>query len=794
VLTFPAVALRPQAKKGAQNALAGRDTMKGRNITLLVGVAALGTALTSPAWAQDGADDEIIVTAQKREQALQDVPLAISAFTADTIEELGLSSSEELAAFTPNMTYQPAGGIGSSIGLRGIIDSNFTFNQVGSTAVVVDEVALNSPNLNTFALFDLQRIEVLRGPQVTLYGRSTTAGAMNVTTRHADVSAGSNAQVSGGFGDFGLIDFQGAAGLNLSENLAVRIAAQSQLRDGIQANQSVGGDDGDRDRYAIRGSLAWEPTANLSALLTGLHGRDDGEQPRYLPIGFLQPGGGVAPCADPSRQPGANCADPYGFVSPGNFDHSYSNFPSYAHSEVDGGSLNVSWDIGDFELSSITSVIEHSISRQEDTDAGPIGRAEVHNDVATRQESQEFRIATTGDGALNFVGGVFLFNETNDGTVARSILTAGNGSPPIGLNSLLFSQENEIRSAYGQLDWALNDQFAFVLGVRYSDESKEGRARSLRRTGGGAGSWTNFAPANGVHLDAPLLLSLSNAAQSSAFVPFAQSWQDWGGKIGINWTPNSDTLIYASYSQGFKGGTFNLVPAANLSTPAPLANLQAGVDPETVDTYEIGAKLEFFDRSLRLNVAAFMNDYTNQQVFTFIGGAAALFNAGEASIDGLEAELTWTPNEDWLIQASLGLLDATYDEFVLPDPDGDGIPNPTSYAGNRTPYTPEVSWTGLVQRTWQVGENALRAQASVRNQSEQFASYTEGVNVFLPERTTYDARFSFLFGPDQSFGLALWGKNLTDERYCLSIQPSAFTNQCIVNEPRTYGVRLGFDF
>ena len=146
-------------------------------------------ALTTPAFAQDnpqennskaGGVEEIIVTAQKREQNLQDVPVAVTAFSSATISRLGLSSTEDLAGFTPNLNYQPAGGIGSSIGIRGIQDQNFTFNQVGSVAMVVDEVALNSPNLNTFALFDISRIEVLRGPQVALFGRSTTGGALNV--------------------------------------------------------------------------------------------------------------------------------------------------------------------------------------------------------------------------------------------------------------------------------------------------------------------------------------------------------------------------------------------------------------------------------------------------------------------------------------------------------------------------------------------------------------------------------------------------------------------------------------
>ena len=280
-------------------------------------------ALTTPAFAQDnpqennskaGGVEEIIVTAQKREQNLQDVPVAVTAFSSATISRLGLSSTEDLAGFTPNLNYQPAGGIGSSIGIRGIQDQNFTFNQVGSVAMVVDEVALNSPNLNTFALFDISRIEVLRGPQVALFGRSTTGGALNVTTRQARVGEEANGEGSISYGRFNAIDLQGAAGAPIGDMFAVRIASQLQKRDGIQRNVTLGVRGGERDRYALRGSLAFSPSGNFNITYSGLYGKDTGQQPNYLPIGFRQPGGGATACANPSRQPGNGCADPYGFV------------------------------------------------------------------------------------------------------------------------------------------------------------------------------------------------------------------------------------------------------------------------------------------------------------------------------------------------------------------------------------------------------------------------------------------------------------------------------------------------
>ncbi|OYU72636.1 MAG: hypothetical protein CFE32_23175, partial [Alphaproteobacteria bacterium PA3] len=212
----------------------------------------------------------------------------------------------------------------------------------------------------------------------------------------------------------------------------------------------------------------------------------------------------------------------------GKFEESYSNFESFAHSKVFGNTLNIALDVGPITLSSISAVIDHSISRQEDVDSGAIGRVEVHNDVETNQKSQEFRVATNGKNKpFNFVGGLFLFDEENSGHVARSILTVGNGTPPVGLNSLIFSQKTKITSAYGQFDVKLSDQFSLVAGVRYSDESKRGSARSYRRTGAGAGAWTSFAPTNGTHLEAASLVALSNPAQNSGDVPFGKSWSNW---------------------------------------------------------------------------------------------------------------------------------------------------------------------------------------------------------------------------------------------------------------------------
>ena len=216
----------------------------------------LGTAIASAGHAQtqSGQLEEIIVTAQKRAESVQEIPIAISAFTADTLAALRIVRADDLERFTPNLTWKPAGGVGGSIGIRGVVDTVFTTNQVGSVAIVVDDVGLNSPVVNTFSLFDMERVEVLRGPQVTLYGRSTTGGAINFITRHPRAGDGENGYLQTTYGRFDQIDIEAAGGMPLGQRLAVRGAALFQRRDGIIENQLTGNDDSDRS--ATRRALA----------------------------------------------------------------------------------------------------------------------------------------------------------------------------------------------------------------------------------------------------------------------------------------------------------------------------------------------------------------------------------------------------------------------------------------------------------------------------------------------------------------------------------------------------------
>lgn len=739
------------------------------------------TEETGPAYIQ-----EIVVTAQRREQNVQDVPIAITAFSTESLESLGVKSTDQLANFTPNLTWNASGVIGSTVGIRGVVDNNFTTNQVGSVAIVVDEVGLNSPVLNTVPVFDLQRIEVLRGPQVTLYGRSTTGGAINFVTRRPEVGGEFNGIAEVSYGDFGQVDIEGAVGAPVGASAAVRLAGVWQTRDGIYSNPTQSRDVGERDRQGLRLSLAAKPTDSFSIYANLQYGRDRGDGPYYKNVGTRNTDG--TPCAPTSSDPGGPCVDGAGFRDTASYDQNFADAPSFQRIDVAGGLVNVVWRFAGVSLTSITSYFENEYDTYQDLDGGPFSLAEVHVDTDTDQAAQELRLASDGGAGakVDWIAGLFYFEESQDGFIAQVGRVLQNAPPPGPIfRSMRYEQDNTIASAYGQIDWQLTDQVELTLGARYSSEEKEGEALTLRHRGP---TWVASAPPVGTYVDRARALTLANPGDSSsAPTLFGKEWNNSGGKAGLNWKPNDDTLIYGSISRGFKGGTFNFVPAVDLTgfiAPLAPANFQAGARPEELTTYELGTKLDLFDRSLRLNIALFRNDYTDQHAIVFQGGGPVLVNAAASTTDGLEIEASWLPGDGWNVQAGLGLLDAKYDDFLDPS-------TGANYAGEAIVQASDVTANGLVQKTWTVGNGSVSVQGSFKYSSDNFATTPYVPLTHIDSRTLFDARIAYALGADEAWVVSLWGKNLSDERYCTTTGEIPWgMGQCAPYEPRTFGVRL----
>jgi iron complex outermembrane recepter protein len=742
---------------------------------VLLAAACVGAGGAHAAQAADAvALEEVIVTAQKRDESIQDVPIAITAFSAERLAASGITSSDEIQRLTPSLTWNPAGGAGSSVGLRGIVDINFTTGQVGSVGIVVDEVGLNSPVVNTFALLDLERVEVLRGPQVTLYGRSTPGGAINIITRRPQVGGGTSGSFSVTLGNYDERAIEAAFGTELGDRAAIRVAGLATSRDGIFDNLTLGTTDSDRERRMARLSFAAELTDSLDLFTSAHLGRRRGESLRYKQIGYGLPSDPETPCGRPLRV-GNGCADLTGFVDSADFDKNFSNFPNPVE-EIDasGGLVNLTWDLGTMRLTSISAYEENSIARNEDTDGGPANLLDVSIVADTDQISQEFRLASSDDEALRWIVGAFYMQEDQDGitTVALRDFDV--------FISTAYDQTDTIYSGYAQVDYDFSDEWSITVGGRYSNETKDGKGNGLAAFDDLVG---RGIPPIGVLIDTAAARSFADP-DASAVVPFDQTWSDAGGKFGVNYEPSQDVLLYASVAHGFKGGAINLAAGPVLANPPEAELFARGVDPEKVTTYEIGAKTRFLEETMQLNVAAFHNDYKDQQLFLLIDGLAALYNADSSTIDGLEAEWQWSPAQGTLLLLTAAYLDATYDRLVT---------DAGNFSGNRMVQTPEFSGVAAVRQEWDLGAGLLSVDLSASYADEQ---YYDLANLLSEgSRTTTDARLEYAFGDERSMRATLWGKNLSDERFCINAADLGVqAAQCLVNEPRTYGVTFSARF
>ncbi len=733
--------------------------------------------------------EEIVVTAQKRPEPLQDVPIAITAFNTRSIQELGLLNSDDLAGFVPNMTWVPSGGVGSNIGLRGVIDVNFTTSQVGSVGIIVDEVALNSPALNTFALFDLDRIEVLRGPQVTLYGRSTTGGAINFVTHRPTVAEGTNGFATITAGNFGEFDAAGAVGFAAGDKTAIRLAAMSQSRDGMFQNPTLGTWDGERKQQAGRlaVSSAFSDSADLFA--TAFVGSRRGQSPRYKSVGLLRPN--TTPsvfCAHPTL--GSGCVDIEGFSDTRNFNEVFDDYPNPLENiDVHGTSLNLGWRVGPVAVNSISAWVHNSIARSEDSDGGPFPIADVHIDAATDQYSQEFRVTSADNHAsVRWLVGALYSKETQQGVTAAVRRLASDITPPVAFMGLGFDQDDQIYSGYGQLDFQFADRWSVTVGGRYSSEQKDGTAERFRTF---PFDTSRFPPV-GTHIDLNLAREIADPA-FNWLVPFDKTWNNSGGKLGLNFNVNSDVLLYGSVSRGFKGGTFNFAGAALFrgapgAPPLGEAAFQQGVDPESLITYEMGAKTRFDNRRVELNIAVFYNDYKNQQVFGFDSqGNLVLRNAASSNATGIEAEFKWLPLDSLLMQWGIGYIDAHYRHFVLDD-----SVSPAIVAdGNRMILTPEVTANLLLRKSWRVTTGELSLQVNAAYTGNQYFEPDNPPQTFEAAHTTVDARLAYAFGRDGVYELAAFGRNIGDARFCVNAGTTPVgVATCLPNDPQTYGVTI----
>jgi iron complex outermembrane receptor protein len=691
--------------------------------------------------------EEIIVTAQKREQAALDVPIALSVVSAQEIEDRSISDFTELFDLMPNTTIDQNVSSIPRIAIRGISSNVNNIGIESGVGVVVDEVYIGRPSAFSANLIDIERVEVLRGPQGTLFGKNIVGGLVNVVTSKPKDQFGAEADVT--FGDDDLRQFRGyVTGPILRDGLNGKISATVKEQDGWVKNTNPAASDlMSVDFWGLRGQLMGTPSDSFSWLLTAEYSEDDSVE-NYNDIldGALAPLDG-----DPfDRTIGTSENDLF-------------------EREIYGVSLTLDWSWDDLQLVSVSAARGVDWTGRNDQDYSVLRLFETGRTEDQDQISQELRLVG-GDDDFNWVAGLYYFDQSQDGldfVFVDEDLPPVVGAPAIpGYNESVQTRssiDTTSVAAFLSGTYQLTDRWSLTAGLRYTREEKDLDYRQDVEI---------FEVAPGV----PVGIIL---AFNPPVAPFSDSLtdNDWSGDISLGYRFSDRVRGYAKIARGFKAGGFD-------STASPVADpgsLQ--FDAETVVSYEAGLKSEFADGRARLNLAAFYSDYEDKQEQFFNGIIQVTANAAAAEITGFEADLNLLAT-DWLtIGGAIGYQSAEYDEYVDPLAG-------TDYSGNELADIPQ--WTGAfftqVDRELANGWSWM-ARIDVAYEDEVFNRPSNDPDFTGEDSTLVDARIG-LSTPGNRYGLYLWSKNLLDEDYIRRRSETLGTRYLVLNRPRSWGIEL----
>jgi iron complex outermembrane receptor protein len=763
----------------------------GAAVAGLAAAALAGLACAAPAAAQETADAgvvneaEIVVSARRREERLIDVPVAVSAFGQADLQRFQAVDLSGLQAAAPNVNIVQGRGSAASanIFIRGLgqPDALQTFDP--AVGIYVDGVYLSRIQGALLNLFDVERIEVLRGPQGTLYGKNTTGGAISIVSRKPDLNT-VKAEASALYGSYNQVVLNGYVSAPLAgDRVALSLAGQWDKRDGLVTDPLTNRRYNDRDSLTFRGILRAKPTEALEILVSGDYNR----QRNALTLGYP-----TAPLLQTDFALGAVQlvpAAPYGAY---NFRASTS-FRGNEGQRLDhwGVNLTANWALTDtLTLTSITSWRKLDPKLFVDIDASQAELGDVYVGIDQRQFSQEVQLKWSGD-RFSGVVGLFYLNENvrSHQEAYADDLFAFAGTPLTFLRTIDDEQNTKSYAVFGQASYKFTDRLSLTAGLRYTHEE-----RTYDRFTTTA---SNLPGLNGLAFSFPGSLPAPFNADNKA------EYDAWTPSLTLAFKPGENSQIYASASRGFKAGGFN----GRANGLADLTQVVNGVptlvtrfDPETVWTYEGGAKASFLDGRVYLAGTVFYSDFRDFQARVG-GGAVAAFpvlNAGRMSIWGAELEAVVKPTAMWTVRTSLGWLDATYDEFN----DGRRPPtfscNPTGNQITCAPaFAPPLSLTLATDYRIPLGDaGTVTLGGDARFVDRHFLSVDNRPGLVEPGYWLANAFIRF-DDADRRWYLQGGVKNLTNARYRTDGQEfSSVANIQTVyfGDPRTFNVMVGFRF
>lgn len=762
--------------------------MKRMQYGLLLGVSAL--ALPGQVFAQEVAsaspqgqakaagDSDIVVTALRRSERLQDVPVSITAVTGDTLARQHVQQVSDLAGSVPNLQASTVAGENVPVfSLRGISMTDYSFNQQGPVATYYDEVYKGSFPFLGLGLYDLERVEVLRGPQGTLYGKNTTGGAINLISRKPDFNTEGYLKL--GYGAFNRFDADGAIQTALTDTLAVRVAFTFSRGDGWFKDLLPGKPNPNSVRqYGIRGSLLFKPSDKLDFILRlSTSDMDPYEPAVYTTPGPLGIGAGLYEIYNTAP----------GLPNKSYFRNGLGNFETQTGhvarrlARTYSASLTGNWHMTDaLTLTSVTSYDYGRLLSQDDGDGSPL---EVLGDDVFgkgRQFAQDLRISSSFNGALNFILGAYynvesVFNSTeyryfNDLDV--------NGDGKLDFNDCLdpksgfflactyrnrFNQVKKTAAIYTDLNYKLTNRIILRGGLRFTRDNGRISDFNAQLLGSDGVVLANTIPGNDP--------SDFNATTGRSFRKSTVT-----GKVGVDFKTADGDLVYASFSRGYRANAFN---AQAFFSPSELNVAK----PETVNSYEIGFKSQFLDRAVTLNGAIFYYDYRNQQALSInsVSNVQTLVNLPKSRVLGAELELTARPVRSLRLNAGLGLLSTKIQ---------DGAVSGTSVVGNKLPNAPAVSLSGGFEWTMiENGGDKLNLSMNGNYNSKQYFDLFNINRISQKGYAVINGQLNYSFD-NGKYSVGLWSKNILNKFYF------RFNNDLLagfgydygrLGEPRTFG-------
>jgi iron complex outermembrane receptor protein len=735
--------------------------------------------------------EEIVVNARGVEEGLQDAPIAVSAFTGETLDYRGVDSLNQIERFVPSLTLQnnPSfGGASNSaaIYLRGVGQKEFLPTTEPGVGLYVDGVYVARSVGAILDIIDIERLEVLRGPQGTLFGRNTIGGAISIATRKPEPGGEFGGSLSAAAGTDSLLHLRGTVHIPVSDSFAIRGSLASMTQDGY-VERADGIDLGDDDTFTGRVSFAFQPSDSFSALITADMTRDRENGPALELIGIdftdlsqlqgvvLAPPPPMAfihnvttaalgpgqPCAatDPagngvtSNPASANCYDARYIGADGKDE---GTAPAYSETDVFGLSATLDFNLSDtLAIKSITAYRELDSDFARDGDHSPHRISQFEDTLDQEQFTQELQLIGTHD-RLDWILGAYYFSEdgNNVNTLDFTVSNFRSGG----------QFDNTAWAAFAQATYDVTDKLHLTLGGRYTDEDKSFTPDQIIYNNYYAGFSNLVPPGNPLAaLDAPFLQAgsrilplLEKEISISEFTPMANLAFDLSDR----------TMIYLTYSEGFKSGGFTqrVFPpvVAGFTAPpgTPDIDLIPTYEPEFVEVIEAGIKLDLLDGRLRINGAVFQTDYEELQVQVFNSVAPVTRNIGEASIEGVELEVSASPADGWFIEGSLSMLNAEYDNIdtantlILKSNDFERVPETMASVG--------ISKEFLLASS---GSVMLRADWSYRSET-----YNDAYNTPLLETDSYSLVDASVRWTNQQgdWSVILSGRNLSDEQYLVT--------------------------